>query len=180
VPPLPGTVDEAALFDLTGRALSALGACDSVCHTEIMITETGPEIIEVNGRVGGNIQDLFLRGHEVNMIELAARVALGEDPEVRPAAVDGVVFHYFGLAPTSARRLDAMPGLDAARDLPEVDQLDLRVPVGSPLDYRRGFLERIYACRGRVHDHDELASFLPRLERLLDTRFEEDGSAATA
>jgi hypothetical protein len=180
VPPLPGMVDEAALFDLTGRALSALGACDSVCHTEIMITEAGPEIIEVNGRAGGNIQDLFLRGHDVNLIELAARVALGEDPEVRPAAVDGVVFHYFGLAPTSARRLDAAPGLDAARALPEVDLLDLRVPVGSTLDWRRGFMERIYACRGRILDHDELAVFLPRLERLLDMRYDENGSAVTA
>lgn len=171
VPPLPGMVDEAAVFDLTGRALTALGVRDSVCHTEIMVTATGPEIIEVNGRVGGNIQDLYLRGHGVNLIEVAARVALGEAPEVRPSPVDGVVFHYFGLAPADALRLEAMPGLNAARALPEVNVVDVRVPVGSPLDWRRGFHERIYACRGRVADHDDLASFLPRFERVLDLRF---------
>jgi hypothetical protein len=172
LPPRPGSVDEAALFDVTGRALTALGIADAVCHTEIMLTAGGPRIIEVNGRPGGNIQDLFVRGHGVNLIELAVRVALGETPEMRLRVADRVVFHYFGLAPLAARRLAAVPGLDEVRALPEVDRLDLNVAPGSPLDWRRGFRERIYSCRGSVPRHQDLAEFLPCMQRLLGVTFD--------
>lgn len=172
VPPRPGSFDEGVLFDFATRALTALGVRDGVCHTEIMLTADGPEIIEVNGRSGGNIYDLFLRGHGVNLIELAVRIALGETPEVRPRTPDGVFFHYFGLAPLSARRLTAVPGLEDVRAMPEVSRLDLNVSPGSELDWRRGFRERVYSCRGSVPAHEDLATFLPNMQRVLDATYD--------
>lgn len=172
VPPVPGSVDETAVLDVAGRALTALGVGDSVCHTEVVLTADGPRIIEVNGRSGGNIQDLFVRGHGVNLIELAVRLALGESPEVRPSTPDAVTYHYFGLAPLSARRLRAVPGLAEVQALPEVERLDLAVRPGSTLDWRRGFRERLYSCRGSVASHAELAEFLPRMEETLGSTFD--------
>ncbi|MFC4856917.1 ATP-grasp domain-containing protein [Actinophytocola glycyrrhizae] len=172
VPPRPGQFDEDVLFEFAARALTALGIRDGVCHTEIMLTADGPEIIEVNGRSGGNIYDLFLRGHGVNLIELGVRIALGDTPEVAPRTPEEVVFHYFGLAPLSARRLTAVPGLENVRAMPEVSRLDLNVPPGAELDWRRGFRERVYSCRGSVPSHGELAGFLPTMRRTLDARYD--------
>jgi biotin carboxylase len=174
VPPRPGEVDQTAVFDLAGRALAALRVGDSVCHTEIMLTADGPRIIEVNGRAGGHVVDLFRRGYGISLIELAARLALGEKPDLTRTEPAGVAYHCFGIAPAAATRLVQATGLAAARDLPEVERLDLTVDIGSFLDWRRGFRERIYTCRGTVNSHDELAAFLPRLERLLGLAYECD------
>ncbi|MEV5210952.1 hypothetical protein AB0K35_26105 [Micromonospora sp. NPDC053740] len=171
VPPVPGSVDEEAVYGLAARALDALRVGDSVCHTEIMMTRSGPQIIEVNGRAGGNIVDLFRRGHGISLIELAARLALGHEPEVASRSADQVVFHYFGLAPRNARVFSEAAGLEDVRGMSEVERLDVIVPPGSSLDWRRGFRERVYTCGGSVADHDALAEFLPRMERLLDLTY---------
>lgn len=172
LPVRAGSVDMHAVLDLTTRALTALEAGNSICHTEIMLTEDGPRIIEVNGRLGGNIHDLFLRAHCLDLIRLATGLALGEPPRIAPSPCDQVVFHYYGLAPMRARRLVAVPGIDTVRDLSSVDRMDLRVKPGSALDWRHGFLERIYACAGRVRDHEELADFVARIDELLEIEYE--------
>ncbi|MFI6067013.1 acetyl-CoA carboxylase biotin carboxylase subunit family protein [Micromonospora sp. NPDC051227] len=171
VPPLPRSVDEEAVYDLTTRALTALGVGDSVCHTEIMLAEDGPQIIEVNGRAGGNIVDLFRRGHGISLVDLAVRLSLGQEPEVASQSVEKVVFHYFGLAPVDACTFSRAAGLDDVRKMPEVERFDVIVRPGSPLDWRRGFHERVYTCRGSVADHDALAEFLQRMEGLLDPTY---------
>ncbi|MFY1597063.1 ATP-grasp domain-containing protein [Micromonospora sp. WMMD737] len=171
VPPLPKSVDEEAVYDLTTRALTALGAGDSVCHTEIMLTGNGPQIIEVNGRAGGNIVDLFRRGYGISLVDLAVRLSLGHEPKVASQSAEKVVFHYFGLAPVGARIFNHAAGLDDVRKMPEVERLDVVVPPGSPLDWRRGFHERVYTCRGSVADHDALAAFLQHMEGLLDPTY---------
>lgn len=172
LPARAGSVDIPAVLDLTTRALTALEAGSSVCHTEVMLTEDGPRIIEVNGRLGGNIHDLFLRAHCLDLIQLATSLALGEPPRIEPSSSDQVVFHYYGLAPMRARRLVAVNGLAAVRALPTVDRMDLRVKPSSTLDWRHGFLERIYACAGRVRDHEELADFVGRIDELLEIEYE--------
>jgi hypothetical protein len=172
VPPVPDSFDHDIVMDVTTRALTALDVGNSICHTELMLTADGPQIIEVNGRVGGNIHDLFLRGHGIGLLELAARIALGETPKIESSTSTSVAFHYFGLAPLDARRLASVRGVAEARTLPEVDRLDLKVKPGSPLDWRRGFRERIYSCLGRTSSHAELARLVPRFDELLDVKYE--------
>ncbi|MEV0699565.1 hypothetical protein AB0I53_16815 [Saccharopolyspora sp. NPDC050389] len=168
---LPDSAQDAAL-DLTARALTALGVGDSICHTELMLTAGGPRIIEVNGRLGHPIHDLFHRGHGIDLIQLAAEIALGRDLSTKVGPCDGVVYHYFGLPPMEARRLVELPGLATARALPEVDQLELLMPTQSAVDWRRGFQERIYTCRGTVRTHDELAAFVQNIDQVLAPRYE--------
>jgi biotin carboxylase len=171
VPPQPGTFDETAVLELTTRALKALSVGDSVCHTELMLTEDGPRIIEVNGRVGGYIHDLFRRGYGHRLVELAGRIALGQTPRIEPGPAERVAFHYIGLAPLDARQFVAADGIADARSLPEVDRLDLGVVPGTPLDWRRGFRDRIYACRGKTSTYAELATLVDGLDEILQLRY---------
>jgi hypothetical protein len=171
LPTLGGLVDEPAVLELTTRALRALGVGDSVCHTEVMLTADGPRIIEVNGRMGGHIHDLFQRAHGVNVIALAARVALGEPAPVELAPCEDVVFQYFGLAPMHATALAEVPRVAEVGAAPEVTRFDLRVRPGTSLDWRRGFRERIYVCGGRVPDHRALAGLVGGLDERLGIRY---------
>ncbi|MGQ4512761.1 ATP-grasp domain-containing protein [Streptomyces sp. DW26H14] len=84
-----------------GRALSdahaALGCKDGWTHTEFMLTADGPRLIEVNGRLGGDLIPAI--GQLATGIDpgiAAAQVACGLPPDVRPSRqqVTGVRFFY--------------------------------------------------------------------------------------
>ncbi len=84
---------------LANDAALALGIRRGLVHTEIKLTPEGPRIIEVNGRLGGFLADMYRRALGVDLHELGLRAACGlpvELPE-RPAAT--VEFQYFGLSP---------------------------------------------------------------------------------
>lgn len=75
----------------------ALGCTDGVTHTELKLTPDGPKVIEVNGRLGGDlIPYLGLCSRGVDTGLAAAAVACGEPPhtEVLEHAFAGVRFCY--------------------------------------------------------------------------------------
>ncbi|MGY0232235.1 ATP-grasp domain-containing protein [Longispora urticae] len=62
---------------------AALGITDGMTHTELKLTPTGPKVIEVNGRLGGDlIPYLGLRATGIDPGLAAAAVACGLPPEV--------------------------------------------------------------------------------------------------
>jgi hypothetical protein len=75
----------------------ALGFTDGVTHTELILTATGPKVIEVNGRIGGDmIPYLGLRANGADPGLAAAAVACGRKPDLTfdRALVGGVRFFY--------------------------------------------------------------------------------------
>jgi biotin carboxylase len=74
-----------ALRTLLQQAHDAIGFGFGITHTEIRLTAAGPKIIEVNGRLGGDLVPyLGLRATGVDVGLNAARVACGMEPETRP------------------------------------------------------------------------------------------------
>lgn len=84
---------------LANDAALALGIRQGLVHTEIKLTPEGPRIIEVNGRLGGFLADMYLRAMGVDLHELGIRAACGLPVELPGSAVGSVEFQYFGLSP---------------------------------------------------------------------------------
>lgn len=81
----------------------ALGFSDGLTHTEIMMTASGPQIIEVNARLGGDmIPYLGLRATGVDTALAAAAVACGRLPHISRSLkqVAAVRFFYPAAAET--------------------------------------------------------------------------------
>ncbi|HEV7804819.1 MAG TPA: ATP-grasp domain-containing protein [Solirubrobacteraceae bacterium] len=75
----------------------ALGFVDGMTHVELKLTPTGPKVIEVNARLGGDlIPYLGLLATGIDPGLAAAAVACGRTPELRSdrALVGGVRFFY--------------------------------------------------------------------------------------
>jgi biotin carboxylase len=75
----------------------ALGFLDGCTHTEIMLTDSGPKVIEVNGRLGGDmIPYLGMRATGIDPGVVAASVACGLPPDLTATSsrVAGVRFFY--------------------------------------------------------------------------------------
>lgn len=86
-----------ALLAVVQDTHSALGFQDGWTHSEFMLTDTGPKVIEVNGRLGGDmIPYLGLLSTGIDPGLAAARVACGLQPDLTGtrSQVAGIRFFY--------------------------------------------------------------------------------------
>lgn len=104
-----------AATEATDRALRALGVTEGFVHTELKLTSRGPQVIEVNGRLGGWLHDLYRRHARVDLVRIALLAAAGQRPEVVMRSRQGVAFQFSNLAPADARRLLAGPAPETIR-----------------------------------------------------------------
>jgi biotin carboxylase len=76
------------IVDTAVRGLRAVGATTGGAHVEIRLTEDGPKIIEINGRLGGTtayVQESIQASTGVWGPREYLRAVLGERPQVAPA-----------------------------------------------------------------------------------------------
>lgn len=79
------------VVDLTRRALDSLGVRWRVTHTEVKVTRDVMEVIEVNGRVGGEVARLLRLLDGPDLIRGALTVALGQTTDRPRHRRDGFV-----------------------------------------------------------------------------------------
>ncbi|XVS66959.1 ATP-grasp domain-containing protein [Actinosynnema sp. CA-299493] len=116
------------LLDVAQRTHKALGFTDGITHAEYMLTDEGPKVIEVNGRLGGDmIPYLGLLATGVDPGLVAAGAATGGEVDVAHAhdRVAGIRFFYVEEEDTTLGSL----AFDPAR-LPE--GIDRVVTVAQP------------------------------------------------
>jgi biotin carboxylase len=119
--------------DLVTQALDSLGVRTGLTHTEIKLTDRGPKIIEVNGRLGGLLSELYLRAGDLDLVQLASAIALGSSVSPGRRWIDGVAFQYNNLAPRFACRLDSVEGADLVSAHPAVRRYFTHVGRGTEL-----------------------------------------------
>ena len=112
---------EPVLTTLLQQTHTALGFRDGWTHTEYMLTDTGPQLIEVNGRLGGDmIPYLGMLATGIDPGVVAAAAACGQDLPLRPTRrrVAGVRFCYVERDDTTIASI----GFDEAALPPAVDR----------------------------------------------------------
>ncbi|MFG1801875.1 ATP-grasp domain-containing protein [Micromonospora carbonacea] len=97
-----------------GAVLAALGYTDRFAHIEIAMTVDGPQLIEVNPRIGGAlVGEAMCRALGVNVYAGLVDLALGRRPRLLDAALPGGPAVAFVLAyPQQAGELVAVHGID--------------------------------------------------------------------
>lgn len=116
--------EQAEIFELARAAVAAMGITDGISHTEVKLTDIGPRIIEVNGRIGGLRADLSLRHGGLDLIREAADIALGvAEKEFRgfPRRRPGATYSYSALPPSDARHLVSISGYGSLLSMRGVD-----------------------------------------------------------
>ena len=111
VAPDPGRVR-----DVVVAAHRALGIDRTVTHTEVRLTASGPKIIEVNGRLGGDVIPYVARlASGLDLPAASADIAAGAEPDLSAthAGVAGIRFFYATAAGrvTGRGMTDPPPGL---------------------------------------------------------------------
>jgi hypothetical protein len=136
-----GLLDDADLLSMLGDAHRALGLRDGMTHTEVKLTRRGPVIVEVNGRLGGDLIPLLgYHATGINFAEVAADVAQSRPVrlERRHQRTAGIRFCYPPF--DGALRTLSLP---AVADTPGLVNVDRLVPDGTTLRLPpRGYLSR--------------------------------------
>jgi biotin carboxylase len=125
--------ERCAVEDLAGRALRALGIRLGITHTEIKLTKKGPRVIEVNGRIGGHVAELYLRACDVDLVTVAGSVALGNAPDVVLPPPDRIYFQHNNLAPREPCELHEVRYVDEIVQHEAIDQYVPYVRTGESL-----------------------------------------------
>ncbi|SER11219.1 ATP-grasp domain-containing protein [Actinokineospora terrae] len=104
-----------------GRVLDVAGFEQGFAHTEFVLTADGPEVVEINPRIGGAlVGEALCRALDTNVYQDMVAMALGEHPalldrEPRPVhRATGFVLLY----PSAPGVLESWSGLDRLSRLP--------------------------------------------------------------
>lgn len=153
--------------DLACRAVGALGIRTGIADVELKLTPAGPRVIEVNGRLGGWVDDLAVRSATADPADTAVRAALGRPPAAPPPARsdDAVAFHYLVMPPVTAHRVrEVREGLFKLRERPEVERVSITTRPGASADWRHGTDGGVAAVLGTAATHDRLADLVAEIE----------------
>ena len=148
-----------------GRAARALGITDGLANVDVKLTPEGPRIVEVNGRLGGNVHLLMELAGGPSILPLVFRIALGQDMEAEPA-VERIIggtwprIGYFAWiqAPMSATRLSGVTGYDEVAALPFVTSVVRNQREGDALDWAAGAGSNVGEVFGSVDSYEDLAA----------------------
>jgi len=130
---------QAKVYDYVERVLDALGVEFGATHTEIVLSEAGPRIIETHVRQGGDeIPALTFDATGVDLAEYVVRQTVGEKvlPDIRavlaedrPACCSAI---WFVAAPAAGVLAD-VNGVDEARNVKGVTEVQLLLRPGSAI-----------------------------------------------
>ncbi|MFJ8928006.1 acetyl-CoA carboxylase biotin carboxylase subunit family protein [Streptomyces sp. NPDC102364] len=155
--------EEKVVLNVATKALRSLGIRFGICHTEVKFTHAGPQVIEVNGRLGGSINALMRDSSGVSAVEMAARIALGDRSVVDSVSnidFSAISFTYQHLPPVEAVRVTGLQGMAKLRAMPEIFRTYPGIRPGEEIDWRSGSLGYLYICYGAVDSYKELRSTL--------------------
>jgi biotin carboxylase len=151
--PAPLSPDDAALIERYARdVLDALGVGFGPTHTEFVLTDAGPRIIETHLRMGSDMGPLVPVVTGVDMLEMQVRQAMGEKvlPEIRRALHQARATARFGAVWYANTDLSGslvkIVGIDESGPDAELTVLPLAQP-GARLDGLRSNYSRLAEAR---------------------------------
>ncbi|GAB3930566.1 hypothetical protein GCM10029976_032750 [Kribbella albertanoniae] len=157
------TVEAAA--QLACRAIRAVGIRTGIAGAEIKLTPSGPRVIEVNGRLGGWVDQLARSTGHSDPVELAVRSALGLPlPAVIPRQQGPISFQYLLMPPPDAVSVTAVHDVAALRRVRNVERVIVRARRGMPVRWQLGNDSGVAAAIGTAHSLAELTATIDQLE----------------
>lgn len=156
--PWEGGEETKPALDVAADAARALGVRDGFLHTELKLTPDGPRVIEVNGRLGGEVPQMTQRAGGGDLVRQVMRLSLGL-PLEELSPLPGVGWVLWGQTPPDATEVVSVEGVEGLSDLPGCDDVRLTRRAGDAVDPRSGTVgASIWAVHGSSPDHDTMTA----------------------
>ncbi|MFK4107829.1 acetyl-CoA carboxylase biotin carboxylase subunit family protein [Streptomyces sp. NPDC002176] len=162
---MPSGLPEPRLTEIrraTTDALRALGVTRGATHTELMLTATGPVVIEINGRIGGGVSELLRAAAGYDVVEQLARIALGQAPTGLPR-FRGHAFYYTPQPPQGEYEVIEIGGEEEIARLPGVREVVRAKRRGDRLVADEGTISHPFRV---LATSDDFGDFFTRLKAI--------------
>jgi len=173
VPSHLSDVERKEVFEATEDAITALGVEYGFTNTDLILTPDGPRVLEVNGRIGGQITTLLSLAGASPLLPQAMRFAVREsDGDLALLETEHVAFCAMYQPPIEATRLIELSGLDDVAQLPGVTSIVPNRIVGDVIDWRCGTMSRLFTVYGVAKDHHHLSELYGQIQRSTVARYD--------
>ena len=115
------------------KAIDALGIIEGPSHTEIKVTESGPKIVEVGARLGGDniTTELVPLSTGIDMVEKCIEISLKRKVSIPQPADRAAAIRYFD---SSSGILTKVEGIDKAKEVIGVEKVFLYKEVNEKIN----------------------------------------------
>lgn len=120
---------KAQIEAVASAAVKAIGIKNGPSHTEIIVTDEGPKIVELGARLGGDniTTHLVPFSTGVDMVKCCIEIALGYKPKLERKICNGSAIRYFE---TSVGRIVSINGVAEVQKLSGVKQVSFVKNIG--------------------------------------------------
>ncbi len=120
---------QAAIRQVASAACEAIGIDKGPAHVEMKVTKQGPKMIELGARMGGDniTTHLVPLSTGIDMVGSTIKVALGEEPDIKPTLHCGSAIRYFEV-PSGI--IKAIENVEKAKAVLGVKQITFTKKVG--------------------------------------------------
>ena len=127
---------------LAKLANRAIGIINGPSHTEIIVTNEGPKIVELGARLGGDCITTHLvpLSTGVDMVECCIKIALGETPDISPTLNKVSAIRYFTQNRGTIKKVN---GIEEAKHLNGVKQISMVHAIGETVEEINSSSDRI-------------------------------------
>ena len=147
-----------AIREVAVKTVEAIGIINGPSHTEIMLTEDGPKVIEMAARLGGDFitSKLVPLSTGIDFVEGTVAVALGLDYDFAPKVRRGSAIRF--ITAEHAGKVESIVVPDEVRDAEGIEEIELYLAPGDEIETPHSSNDRIghVVCSGA--DADEAAA----------------------
>ena len=138
---LPKNIKE-KIKEVAVAAVKAIGIKNGPSHTEIIVTDDGPKIVELGARLGGDniTTHLVPMSTGIDMVQCSIEIALGQKPNIVRKTRKGSAIRYFN---TAAGKIINISGVIEAEHINGLKQIVLLKKVGDSVNEIYGSTDRI-------------------------------------
>lgn len=127
---LPAKQQE-AIREAARQGVEALGLRSTPAHVEIMLTGSGPKIIEIGARIGGYRPRLYEYASGIDLYKAAVDIAHGERPDLK--ATKTAYSAAIELFPANTGVFSHVANLDALTELPGLKHYTIKRQPGEKI-----------------------------------------------
>lgn len=162
-----------SILEIESKAMKAMGIKEGITHTEIKLTANGPQIIEINGRLGGYVPQIIKRAMGLDLIKIALVLSLGKEANINTKPLSSVVFQIFITAPcTSRTTLVGIEGIDELENIEGVSHVQITKNIGDIIDFRDGTESNMSIVYGEAPSIELFPDMVNKIRNLIIPKYE--------
>ena len=163
-PSMLPTEDVEKIKDLACRAVKSVGINCGPSHVEIKLTSTGPKMVELGARMGGDCITTHLvpLSTGIDMIKATIDIALGLTPDIVPTLNNGSAIRFID-GPVGL--ISSIEGVDEALQIEGVKDIALTKNQGDEVTEIRSSIDR---CGFVIAQCDKSSEAIGICERVID------------